>query len=914
MNSQRILVVGQDRGLIAQAQAAFATSENEVVGSAADSWTAATMLSPQDVDIVVFCAGTDLPGELERVRRLWRGGLVLLGKDDDITLQAARCAAAALVLPPYSARQLRAAAADAPWLARRLNDADTRPHLPAYQATPAPSAGDSSALATQLFATWPDLVCVLDVAGTIEYVNDAVEALLGYRADEVIGQNYRILLDPDDQVVSELGEVCGTPVEVTLHWRHRHGPRVPLNCYLQAATAPNKVLCIGRDLAPLRRAEAALLASEERYRLAGRAANDILWDRNLVTHTLTWSEALYTRTGYRPHRIDPNEEWWYTHIHPEDRERVRAGIHAALAGSGDRWSDEYRLYRADDTYIHILDRGTIVRDERGRAVRMVGSMVDVTQLRAAQDALRESESRFRLLAQATQEVVWDWDMVADSVMVSDTLYTAFELTREACPPDTGWRMARIHPDDAARVTAGLEEALAGSGETWSAEYRLLRGDGNYATVLDRGFILRGASGVPRRMIGSLLDLTPYQLVERQLEESQRRLEHAQKMEAVGRLAGGVAHDFNNLLTVIGSYGDLAFHKLSEGDPVRRYISQIRKATGTATTLTRQLLALSRRQVLQPKILNLNGLIDDIDGMVRSILGPNIQLRLNLDPELGQVEADESQLHQVLLNLVVNAKDAMPEGGVLVVETRNFRVTPSHALQNPQLMPGSYLRVTVADSGIGMDSATLARIFEPFFTTKPTGVGTGLGLATVYGIIQQSHGSITVYSEVGRGTTFHIYLPRADKESGDTSTDEDEVDRPRGVETVLVVEDEGPVRELVKLLLQEAGYRVLVAADPQEALHLEHNYSGPLDLLLTDVVMPHMSGQELAREVLLRRPTLRVIYMSGYSEDVVLYINLVDAGVPLIEKPFAPAILLQTVRRTLDQPKAALPTFSTAAIP
>jgi CheY-like chemotaxis protein len=259
---------------------------------------------------------------------------------------------------------------------------------------------------------------------------------------------------------------------------------------------------------------------------------------------------------------------------------------------------------------------------------------------------------------------------------------------------------------------------------------------------------------------------------------------------------------------------------------------------------------------------------------------------------------------------------MSEGGVLVLETRNVDVTPSQALQNPQLRPGSYLRLTVADSGVGMDQATLSRIFEPFFTTKPTGVGTGLGLATVYGIVQQSHGSITVYSEVGRGTTFHIYLPRVDKAPVVEDGSENNGETPGGMETILLVEDEAPVRDLVKLLLQEAGYRVLTAATPHEALRLEQEHDEPLDLLLTDVVMPKMNGQELVRLVTLRRPNTRAILMSGYTEDVILYRNLMAAGTPLLEKPFAPAKLLRLVRQTLDQPQspAAMSQDSTSSTP
>jgi len=375
----------------------------------------------------------------------------------------------------------------------------------------------------------------------------------------------------------------------------------------------------------------------------------------------------------------------------------------------------------------------------------------------------------------------------------------------------------------------------------------------------------------------------------------------QRMEAVGRLAGGIAHDFNNLLTVIGSYSDLALRKL-DGEPVvARYVEQIRKASASAATLTRQLLAFSRRQVLQPRVVILNEIVEEIGFMVQSLLGARIELQLRLDPELGKIEADPMQLQQVLLNLIVNAKDAMPDGGLLNLETRNFEFDARGVGQFPDLMPGAYVQLTVADTGIGMDEQTLSRIYEPFFTTKPKGRGTGLGLPTVYGIVQQSHGHIAVSSEVGKGTTFHIYLPRVDKEAEAERKAEEAANMLRGVETVLLVEDEHGVRELASTILREAGYQLLIAATPEEALELEDRYDGTIDLLLTDVIMPRMTGREVAVRIGRRRPQTAVVYMSGYTEDVMAFQQLLDIGAYLIEKPFYPNDLLRMVRRAIEQP-------------
>jgi signal transduction histidine kinase len=385
-----------------------------------------------------------------------------------------------------------------------------------------------------------------------------------------------------------------------------------------------------------------------------------------------------------------------------------------------------------------------------------------------------------------------------------------------------------------------------------------------------------------------------------LRESERRLEQAQRMEAVGRLAGGIAHDFNNLLTVIGSYSDLSMRRLDEGHAVRRYVEQIRKASATAATLTRQLLAFSRRQVLQPRVMLLNEIVDEMSFMVQSLLGAAIELRIRLDAELGRIEADPVQLQQVLLNLIVNAKDAMPEGGLLSIETRNFELDSRYALQFPQIQTGAYVRLTVADTGSGMDQETLARIYEPFFTTKPKGRGTGLGLPTVYGIVQQSGGHISVYSEVGQGTTFHIYLPRVDKPVVQDSYVEESSDSLLGRETILLVEDEQGVRELATTILQEAGYRLLTAGIPEEAMALATGYGGVIDLLLTDVIMPRMTGREMAMQLARYRPEVPVVYMSGYAEDVMAFQQLLDIGAYLIEKPFYPNQLLRIVRRAIEQ--------------
>ena len=379
-----------------------------------------------------------------------------------------------------------------------------------------------------------------------------------------------------------------------------------------------------------------------------------------------------------------------------------------------------------------------------------------------------------------------------------------------------------------------------------------------------------------------------------------QLAMSQRMEAVGRLAGGVAHDFNNILTAISGYADLLLADLPESDHRRRDVEEILQAAQRAATLTRQLLAFSRRQVLQPKVIDLNALVRNIEKMLRRLIGEDILFATVLHPRLGNVRADPGQLEQVIVNLAVNSRDAMPDGGRLTIETRNVELDDSYTSDRPTVKPGPYVLLSVSDTGVGMDHETKSRIFEPFFTTKVRGKGTGLGLATVYGIVQQTGGHILPYSEPGKGTTMRVYLPRVDEPAdpierpGDTTPEE-----LRGTETVLLVEDETPVRAVTRQLLERNGYAVLEAADGASALALVDGNDGPrVDLLLTDVIMPGMSGRDLAMQLGGRRPDLRVVYMSGYTDDAVVRHGMLEPGLAYVEKPFRPQALLRKIREAL----------------
>jgi PAS domain S-box-containing protein len=460
----------------------------------------------------------------------------------------------------------------------------------------------------------------------------------------------------------------------------------------------------------------------------------------------------------------------------------------------------------------------------------------------------------------------------------------------------------VHPDDKERAAREAAEFFA-SGKGGISQFRWIARDGRVVWVEGHSTVICDNQGNPVGMRGVTTDITARKEAERDRAQLEEQLRQAQKIDSIGRLAGGVAHDFNNILTAIRGYADLMLLELAPGDPMRSSVTEISRAGERAADLTRQLLAFSRRQLLQPRVLALNSLIADSIKMLKRLLGEDIELVTLLDPELGNVKADAGQMEQVILNLALNARDAMPQGGKLTLETRNVILQEEYAQKHFSLQPGSYIMMTISDIGCGMDPQTLSHIFEPFFTTKEPGKGTGLGLSTVYGIVQQSGGSIWVYSEPGRGTTFKIYLPRIEEPLDEAGEKRIESDNPRGSETILVVEDDEIVRKLTCQALRRYGYQVMEAANGIEALLACEKHPESIPLMITDVVMPQISGPELATRLRLLHPETQVLYISGYTDDAVVRHGLLDAALYFLQKPFTPGALVHKVRDILDQADA-----------
>ena len=465
------------------------------------------------------------------------------------------------------------------------------------------------------------------------------------------------------------------------------------------------------------------------------------------------------------------------------------------------------------------------------------------------------------------------------------------LGYESAADVLGLDMARDVYADAAERQRLVERDTYSDRQYDSVEATWKRRDGRLLTVQLSVRAVRNRAGQVEYYETFVRDVTDQRRLQQQVLQSQ-------KMEAVGRLAGGIAHDFNNLLTVITSYSDLLLEDLAPGDAKRDDLEQVRKAADGAAALTRQLLAFSRQQVVEPRVVSLNTVVEGLQKILRRVIGEDIELTTTLAPDLGAVRADVGQLEQVLMNLAVNARDAMPTGGRLTVETANVEHDPDYAREREAAAVRQFAMLAVSDTGCGMDEATKARIFEPFFTTKEPGKGTGLGLATVYGIVKQAGGFIWVYSEPGQGTSFKIYLPEVDA-TAERTTAVAGARAPRGTETVLLVEDAAAVRAVTKQVLERQGYVVLEAPDGEAALRLAQQHRGPIHLLLTDVVLPRVSGRELAERLTQVRPDMKVLYASGYTDDSVVRHGILELGTAYLQKPFSPESLARKVRNVLD---------------
>ena len=858
--------------------------------------------------------------------------------------------------------------------------------------------------------------------GTTRYLTPSAWRLLGWTEEEMGTRTLPDQVVPEDRArvgteLARLARAGARDLSMEFRVEHRDGSlRWIESTGTNLLDDPNvrAIVCNYRDVTARKLAEEALRESRDLLQEAQAIAHVGSWTSGLgVDASITWSSECYRIFGVSE-GTPVTVESFVSYVHPADRERVIRTSRETIEGSAP-YDIEHRVQRPDGLTAWVHERAVVERDASGHAIRLFGTVQDVTDRHVVIDALQVSEERYRRIVENTSEGVWVYDAQGITTFMNGRMasllgYTVEEAVGQSVDTflsaskgtaaeawlarrqqgiaervDTAllrkdatelWASIQTNPlfdgeqrfegglalvtdvsaqrsaDEArARLAAIVESSedaimsanLDGTITSWNRSAELLyqysateitgkslfllispamvererrafdaaargeavrpyeterrRKDGSMVEVALTVSPVRNASGTVMGVSKIVRDLSAQRRTEVALRRTEEQFRHAQKMEAVGRLAGGVAHDFNNLLSVVLSYSSFALEQLKPGDPLRSDIEQVEIAGKRATELTRQLLAFSRQQVLQPRVVDLNHVVTGMKAMLTRLLGEDIELTVLGGPSLGRVIADPGQIEQVVMNLAVNARDAMPDGGKLTIEATNVELDSPYVGSHHGVAPGDYVMLAVSDTGVGMDAATRARIFEPFFTTKEQGKGTGLGLSTVFGIVEQSGGHVDVYSEPGHGCTFKIYLPRTDRiEPAVVPSRSTAV--LRGTETILLVEDEVQVRAAACAILRRKGYNVLETSNGGEAFLISQDFGAKIHLLLTDVVMPRMSGRKLSEQLALQRPEMKVLFISGYTDDAIVHHGVLDAGVAFLQKPFTPDSLLRRVREVL----------------
>jgi two-component system cell cycle sensor histidine kinase/response regulator CckA len=636
-----------------------------------------------------------------------------------------------------------------------------------------------------------------------------------------------------------------------------------------------------------------LAEREELFRLISENAADMIAVVDMDGRRIFNSDAYQKILGYSAEELKNSSSM--DQIHPDDRERVKAAA-AEARRTGIGKNLEYRIRHKNGTWLVLESTSSVIGNATGVPEKLVIVNRDITARKQASEALRLSELSFRSAIENAPYGIYRAQTSGKLLLANPALQKMLGYESQAEMLELNLITdVYVDPLEHKRVN----ELFTNQKEFTDVQVDWKRKDGKPIKARCTGWFVKSAAEGAAYFEVFAEDVTEKWLLERQLRM-------AQKMEAVGRLSGGIAHDFNNLLGVIIGYSQVLKRTLPPGTAFLEHAEEIEKAGQRAATLTRQLLAFSRQQVLAPAVLNLNSLISEMEKMLPRLIGEDIEIVISLDPAIGSVKADQGQLEQVVMNLAVNARDAMPDGGKVVITTSNVSLDEAWTRLHPGSKVGDYVMLSVADTGTGIDSETLAHIFEPFFTTKERGKGTGLGLATVYGVVKQSGGYVWVESAPGKGAAFQIYLPRIEEAASVPERAAPIVEAFRGAETILLVEDADALRKLTHMLLEQHGYRVLVAANGAAALQLVEEKPESVNLLLTDVIMPGLNGRALAERLQLRQPGLKVLYMSGYTDDAIVDHGVLAAGTHLLHKPFSEESLIHKVREVLDADTAVPP--------
>ncbi|MQW86394.1 PAS domain S-box protein [Sinorhizobium saheli] len=748
----------------------------------------------------------------------------------------------------------------------------------------------SASYYVQLFDSHPQPMWVYDIE-TLRFLmaNNAAVARYGYSQQKFLEMTMRDILPPED-VPAFLENVAHgrDGLEQPRVWRHRlnDGRIIFAETSSHAFDLEGRCarLVMALDVTERLAAEQKIRESEELFRAVSNVTADVIWDWNVVTDKVWWSEGLKDTFRHSPEESRRNLEFWKAHIHPDDLERVLRSTVAAIESREQRWEDQYRFFRGDGSVAYVEDSGYVIYDRQGRPVRFVGGMTDVS-------ARKEAEGR---LAQQAALL----DMARDAIIVHDVEHRILFWNKGA-ERIYGWTAEEaVGQSLGALLYGGVSNPLAYvasvvAGGEWSGEIVQWRKDGSRITVEARCSLMHDGAGSPQAILSINSDITKRLAIEEQLRQ-------AQKLEAVGQLTGGVAHDFNNLLTVILGNAEVLTERLSEDKNLRRFAEMISAAAQRGADLVDRLLAFARRRALEPRAVDLNSLLKEMDGLLRRALSEDVDIVFRCHSGLWNALVDPSELETAILNLCLNARDAMPRGGRLTIETANSTLDQNHADCNADIAPGQYVSVAISDTGTGIEPHILARVFEPFFTTKEAGKGSGLGLSMVFGFAKQSNGHVKISSQPGRGTTVKIYLPRVVQGQTETRSRREKPALPLGREKILLVEDNDLVLSYAAAQLEELGYRVISARNDSEALSLLRAIPD-IDLLFTDVIMPGgLNGRQLAEEARKIQATIAILLTSGCTGKLpALHRSGLDRGLHFLSKPYRPSELAAKLRVILD---------------
>jgi len=750
--------------------------------------------------------------------------------------------------------------------------------------------GTSSEYYEMLFVANPLPMWVFEIAsGRFLAVNAQACKQYGYSEEEFLAMTIDDIRPPDE--TARLAKVRSTRPAGHREfgsWRHVKKDGAIINVEISSddivfgGVAARLVLA--SDVTERVRIETALRLSQERFDYVTRATEDALWDRNIVDNTIWWNEGLERLVGGK---VEPSTEWGRERIHPDDRAQVAPRMDEVINGDGQQWSCEYRFLRHDGSYVFVYERGFVVRDAAGNAVRIVGAITDLSDRKRREDILREQatlldRAKDAIMVRGLDHRIRYWNQAAEAI---------YGIPRKQA---IGKPVEDIVIYDDPTEFAAADAEVFEKGE-WSGRFQQTRADGKTITVDGHWTLLRDEGGHPVGVLKIHTNVT-------ERVELEGRLAQSQKLEAIGQLTGGIAHDFNNLLTVIVGNADTLAEELPDRTDVLPLVDMIRTAGERGAELTRHLLAFARRQALEPRTVRPDELVDGMRNLLRRTLGENIELAVEHAADVARVSVDPAQFESALLNLCINARDAMPGGGKLMIETDNVILDENYTERRADVVPGDYVRISISDTGTGMSAEDVARAFEPFFTTKARGQGTGLGLSMVYGFVKQSGGHVAIYSELGHGTVITLYLRQA-KDHIEPVTVVEPADIAGRGERILLVEDDDLVRAHAVQLLTGLGYGVVAATNGPEALALLRE-DIPCDLLFTDVIMPGgLTGPKLAEAAHVLRPGLPVLYTSGYTENAIIHHGRVDPGINLLHKPYRKPELAAKLRAVLDEKRS-----------